>query len=371
MSKWFNTNYHYIVPEFDAQTTFSLNAKQLLLLLLLQIEELQKINKNVKPVIIGPVTYLWLGKEKDDSQKLTLLPKLLEVYSELLALLAEKNITWVQIDEPVLVLEISTQWQEALQSSYNKLGKSKVKLLLTTYFGELKNNLKLACELPVAGLHLDAVNAPHEIDLAIEYLGTDKILSLGIINACNILKTDLNQTLDQLLPIHQKLQDRLWLAPSSSLLHVPIDLDNEEKLDYEVKSWLAFAVQKLQELSLIGRALTEGLSGVEAAFTYNKLCIESRQQSQRVHKQDIKSKVLNITPELGQRNQNIPQREALQQSYLNLPSYPTTTIGSFPQTSDIRQLRQAKRLGDINEEQYKKALKSPLNFVLMSKMSLA
>ncbi|MFT7052693.1 MAG: 5-methyltetrahydropteroyltriglutamate--homocysteine methyltransferase [Psychromonas sp.] len=366
MTKWFNTNYHYIVPEFDAHTTFSLNAQQLLE----QIEELQKINKNVKPVIIGPVTYLWLGKEKDDSQKLALLPKLLEVYAELLALFAEKKITWVQVDEPVLVLEIPKQWQEALQSSYQKLGKSKVNLLLTTYFGELKDNLKLACELPVAGLHLDAVNAAHEIELAIEYLGNEKVLSLGIINGCNIWKTDLNQTLETLAPIHQKLQDRLWLAPSSSLLHVPIDLNNEEKLDYEVKSWLAFAVQKLQELSLIGRALNDGLSSVKTALDYNKLCIASRRNSQLVHKQDIKTKVLNITPEQGQRNQGISQREPLQQSYLNLPSYPTTTIGSFPQTSEIRQLRQAKRLGDINDEQYKTSIKASIEYCIIEQNAL-
>ncbi|MEH6454337.1 MAG: 5-methyltetrahydropteroyltriglutamate--homocysteine S-methyltransferase, partial [Psychromonas sp.] len=360
MTKWFNTNYHYIVPEFNAQTTFSLHAQQLVA----QIEELQQINKNVKPVIIGPVTYLWLGKEKDNSQKLDLLPQLLAVYSELLALLATKGISWVQIDEPILVLELDKQWQDVLQKSYQKLGQAEVKLLLTTYFGQLKDNLKLACELPVAGLHLDAINAEHEINDAINYLGEHKVLSLGIINGCNIWKTDLNASIEKLIPIHQKLQDRLWLAPSSSLLHVPVDLNNEQKLDYEVKSWLAFAVQKLQELSLLGRALNDGIDTVESTFSYNKLCIDSRRNSERVHNQKVKQQVREISPELGQRAQGFDQRAPLQQAYLKLPSYPTTTIGSFPQTNDIRNLRKAKRVGDINETQYKDAIKQSIELCI-------
>lgn len=360
MTKWFNTNYHYIVPEFDTQTRFSLNAQQLLA----QIEELQKINQNVKPVIIGPVTYLWLGKEKDNSDKLALLPQLVTVYSELLSLLEEKGITWVQVDEPVLVLEISAQWQEALKYAYQTLAEHKIKLLLTTYFGELKDNLQLASELPVAGLHLDAINGEHEISKAIEYLDDHKVLSLGVINGCNIWKTDLTKLLKTLTPIHEQLQDRLWLAPSSSLLHVPVDLNNEEKLDYEIKSWLAFATQKLQELNLIGRALNHGLEEVRSTFDYNKLCIDSRRNSLRVHNHEVQQKVAKITPEMGKRKLNITQREPLQQAYLQLPRYPTTTIGSFPQTNDIRSLRKDKRLGNINEMQYKNSIKESIQFCI-------
>ncbi|WP_354623283.1 5-methyltetrahydropteroyltriglutamate--homocysteine S-methyltransferase [Psychromonas sp. MME2] len=360
MTKWFNTNYHYIVPEFTSATHFSLHAEKLLE----QISELQQINNNVKPVIIGPITYLWLGKEKDNSNKLDLLPQLITVYAELLTLLAEKNITWVQIDEPILVLEIATQWQEALKTAYQALSESKVKLLLTTYFAELKDNLPLACELPVAGLHIDAINAENEIADAIHYLGKDKILSLGVINGCNIWKTDLNKLYATLAPIHEQLQDRLWLAPSSSLLHVPVDLNSEQELDYEIKSWLAFAVQKLQELNLIGRALNLGLDEVKTAFEYNKLCIDSRHNSPRVHNFEVQKQLANITPELGKRKQSIAQREPLQQAYLNLPRYPTTTIGSFPQTNEIRGLRKAKRLGDINETQYKNSIKKTIAFCI-------
>ncbi|MCG6200424.1 5-methyltetrahydropteroyltriglutamate--homocysteine S-methyltransferase [Psychromonas antarctica] len=356
MTKWFNTNYHYIVPEFTQQTTFSLNANDLLK----QIEELQKINENIKPVIIGPVTYLWLGKEKDNSNKLELLPDLLEIYVELFALLAEKGIEWLQIDEPILVLEINNQWQNALQIAYQRLQQSNLKLLLTTYFGELKDNLQLACELPVAGLHLDAINARHEVEPAITYLSEDKVLSLGVINGCNIWKSDLNGILEWLTPIHHKLQQRLWIAPSSSLLHVPVDLQSEHKLDPEIKSWLAFATQKLQELSLLGTALNNGITSVIAPLEENRLALQNRRNSTRVSNPKVQSRVAAINASLGKRKQVFKQRAALQQSYLNLPNYPTTTIGSFPQTNDIRATRRAKRLGEINEVQYKNSMKESI-----------
>lgn len=356
MTKWFNTNYHYIVPEFDAQTTFTLNAENLLG----QIAELQQLNKNVKPVIIGPVTYLWLGKEKDQSNKLALLPALLEVYAQLFTLLEEKGIEWLQIDEPVLVLEIDKNWQSALQHAYQKLATSKLKLLLTTYFGELKENLQLACELPVAGLHLDAVNARHEVEPAIAYLGQDKILSLGVINGCNIWKTDLNATLAWLTPVHQRLKERLWIAPSSSLLHVPVDLNSEEKLDSEIKSWLAFATQKLQELKVLGSALNQGAETVQRYLEENRLALQARSNSTRVNNPQVQLRVAAISSTLGERKNSFTQRAAIQHAYLNLPSYPTTTIGSFPQTSDIRATRKARRLGEISEIEYKESMQKSI-----------
>ncbi|MGB5445194.1 MAG: 5-methyltetrahydropteroyltriglutamate--homocysteine S-methyltransferase [Psychromonas sp.] len=349
MTKWFNTNYHYIVPEFTGKTTFNLNPDNLLE----QIRELQRINNNVKPVIIGPVTYLWLGKAKDNSNKLDLLPALVTVYQQLFSLLQESGIEWLQIDEPVLVLELDKAWQTALQSAYNSLQNSGLKLLLTTYFGELKDNLALACQLPVAGLHLDAINAQHEVSQAISLLNDQQILSLGVINGCNIWKTDLKKTLAWLTPIHQQLQSRLWLAPSSSLLHVPVDLESEDKLDYEIKSWLAFATQKLHELSLLGRALNHGHESVAEVLNYNELAVKSRSQSPRVNNLDVQQRVQNITPAFGQRQQNFAARSHLQQSYLQLPDFPTTTIGSFPQTAEIRIIRKARRAADISEAQYK------------------
>ena len=360
MTKWFNSNYHYIVPEFDAQTTFTLHADNLIK----QIEELQQITTDVKPVIIGPVTYLWLGKEKDNSNKLNLLPALLEIYAQLFALLAEKGIEWLQIDEPILVMEIDKPWQNALQTAYQKLQQSKIKLLLTTYFGELKDNLQLACELPVAGLHLDVVNARHEVEQAIAYLSEEKVLSLGVINGCNIWKNDLNATLAWLTPIHKLLQQRLWLAPSSSLLHVPVDLDSEQNLDPEIKSWLAFANQKLQELNVLGIALNQGIAAVSKELDENRLAQLSRRNSKRVNNPKVQSKVSNINSDLGSRKQGYTQRAAIQQANLNLPNYPTTTIGSFPQTSDIRATRKAKRLGEINETQYKESMKQSIELCI-------
>ena len=356
MTKWFNTNYHYIVPEFTTDTTFNLNPDNLLE----QIEQLQQINKNVKPVIIGPVTYLWLGKEKDNSNKLDLLPALIDVYQQLFTLLQEKGIEWLQIDEPILVLELDKHWQTALQTAYHSFQNSELKVLLTTYFGELKDNLALACQLPVAGLHLDAINAQHEISQAISLLNDQQVLSLGVINGCNIWKTDLKKTLAWLTPIHQQLQSRLWLAPSSSLLHVPVDLESEDKLDYEIKSWLAFATQKLHELSLLGRALNHGPESVADVLNYNELTVKSRYQSQRVNNLDVQQKVQKITPAFGKRQQSFAARSLLQQSDLKLPIYPTTTIGSFPQTAEIRSTRKAKRTADISEAQYKNKMQATI-----------
>ena len=360
MTKWFNTNYHYIVPEFDKHSTFNLNAENLLN----QIKELQAINKHVKPVIIGPVTYLWLGKEKDKSNKLDLLPKLLITYQTLLQLLNKNNIEWVQIDEPILALEIDTNWKEALKTAYQTFSQTPIKLLLTTYFGELRDNLPLACKLPVAGLHIDAINALHEVPKVIELLGSKKILSLGVINGCNIWKTNLNHTLQWLLPIHEQLQDRLWLAPSSSLLHVPVDLNSEQKLEGEIKNWLAFATQKLEELNLLGQALNGSSESIFLQLTENKLAIESRKNSSKIHNSAVKNSVANINADLGKRKNTFERRKALQKTHLNLPHLPTTTIGSFPQTKEIRATRSAKRLGKIDESDYQREMKNSIKYCI-------
>lgn len=366
MTKWFNTNYHYIVPEFDKDTQFSLHSANLIK----QIKQLQKINPAVKPVIIGPVTYLWLGKEKDNSNKIDLLPALLVVYQLLFDQLAREGVDWVQVDEPILVLDLENQWQAALQSAYQQLSLAPIKILLTTYFGDLKENLALTCALPVAGLHLDTINAQHEVEDAIELISEDKVLSLGIINGCNIWKTDLNKTLSWLTPIHQKLRNRLWLAPSSSLLHVPVDLESEQKIDPEVKSWLAFATQKLQELSIIGQALNAGHETVFEQLSENAIAVQSRATSSRVHDPVVKQRIANIDKKLGQRQQGFAIRSELQQNYLNLPAFPTTTIGSFPQTADIRATRQAKRQGKISKQQYQQAMEKSIQLCVNQQESI-
>ncbi|KAE8753525.1 5-methyltetrahydropteroyltriglutamate--homocysteine S-methyltransferase [Paraburkholderia madseniana] len=349
MTKWFDTNYHYIVPEFSAATEFSLDASRLVD----QLAQARALGVKAKPVIIGPVTYLWLGKAKDDSDKLALLPRLLPVYTALLDQLAAQGVEWVQIDEPALVTELEPAWQHAFVTAYDALKTTSVKLLLATYFGELRDNLALACGLPVQGLHVDAVNGRGEVEQVVARMPADKILSLGVINGRNIWKTDLSAVLEWLTPIHQTLQARLWIAPSCSLLHVPVDLNSEQRLDHEIRSWLAFALQKLDELKIIAKALNDGRESVLAALAENQAAIQSRRTSPRVHNPAVKDAIVKIDAALGRRTSAYPQRAARQSALLNLPAYPTTTIGSFPQTAEIRQARSQFKRGELDEAGYK------------------
>lgn len=353
MTKWFDTNYHYIVPEFDSATRFSLNATRLLE----QIHQAQQFHRQIKPVIIGPVTYLWLGKSKDGSDKLELLDDLLAAYAQLFQSLQQAGVEWVQIDEPVLVMELSEAWKYALRKAYFQLQASPLKLMLTTYFGQLQDNLQLACELPVAGLHLDAISAQDEVAKVIDWLPSHKILSLGVVNGRNVWKTDLTATLDWLEPVAARLQDRLWLAPSCSLLHVPVDLDSEQKLDAEIRTWLAFALQKLDEVKLLAAALNHGRESVAAQLHSNRAAIDSRSQSRRVHRDNVKARVLVIDEAMELRRSGYRQRAALQREKFQLPLFPTTTIGSFPQTQQIRKIRQAFRTGQLSERDYREAMR--------------
>ncbi|GAA3582389.1 5-methyltetrahydropteroyltriglutamate--homocysteine S-methyltransferase [Marinobacter xestospongiae] len=366
MTKWFDTNYHYIVPEVTAETTFALNAERLLS----QLAEAQAAGVNAKPVIIGPVTYLWLSKEKDGSNRLDLLPKLLPVYSELLEKLAAAGAEWVQIDEPALVTELDADWKHALESAYHTLKATQPKLLLATYFGTLQDHLQLACNLPVAGLHVDAVRGRQEIEKVVDWLPSHKVLSVGAIDGRNIWKTDLNAALEWLTPIAEKLGDRLWLAPSCSLLHVPVDLDSEAKLDDDIRSWLAFAKQKLAELTVLTRALNEGYAAVADELAANQAAIESRNNSERVHNPAVKAAVKNITAELGQRKSPYGERADRQRTHLKLPLYPTTTIGSFPQTPDIRKARLAFKKQEISVDHYTAQMKAEIEHAVREQEKL-
>ncbi|KAB8041527.1 5-methyltetrahydropteroyltriglutamate--homocysteine S-methyltransferase [Janthinobacterium aquaticum] len=357
MTKWFDTNYHYIVPEFSAETQFKLDSTRLLA----QLAQARQLGVKAKPVLIGPVTYLWLGKAKDDSDKLSLLSRLLPVYVQLLQQLAGQGVEWVQIDEPILVTELDSAWQQALRTAYEALGQGgHAKLLLATYFGQLQDNLPLACSLPVQGLHLDAINARDEAGQVIAALPASSVLSLGVVNGRNIWKADLNATLDWLEPIHAQLQSRLWIAPSCSLLHVPVDLASEQKLDPEILSWLAFARQKLDEVQLLASALNHGRASVQAALDANQAAINARRQSPRVHNQQLKAAVEGIEASLGQRTGNYAERAIKQAALLNLPAYPTTTIGSFPQTAHIRQARSQLRSGALDEAAYRQLMQAEI-----------
>jgi 5-methyltetrahydropteroyltriglutamate--homocysteine methyltransferase len=352
MTKWFDTNYHYIVPEFDAGTEFKLDASRLLA----QLAEAKAQGIKTKPVIIGPVTYLALGKAKDGSDKLALLPRLLPVYAELLAVLATAGAEWVQIDEPILVTELDAPWQDAFRSAYQSLSTGAVKLLLATYFGQLQENLAVVSALPVQGVHLDAINARNEVELLIQSSPADRIISLGVVNGRNIWKTDLKAMLNWLEPIAKTLGERLWIAPSCSLLHVPVDLENERKMDAEIRSWLAFAVQKLGEISVLATALVKGRAAVAAELAANHAAIASRRASARVNNPAVKAAVAAITRDLGRRQSPFADRAATQAVLLNLPRYPTTTIGSFPQTKEIRLARSAFKAGTIDEAAYVEAM---------------
>lgn len=353
MTKWFDSNYHYIVPEFTADTAFELDASRLLE----QLAQARRLGVKAKPVIIGPVTYLWLGKAKDASDKLALLPRILPAYIALLEQLAAEQIEWVQIDEPILVTELDPEWQRAFVTAYDALNSGKVKLLLATYFGQLQDNLALAAQLPVQGLHIDAttsnIAARAEIEQLIRRLPAASVLSLGVISGRNIWKTDLHATLEWLEPIHRALHDRLWIAPSCSLLHVPVDLAGEQKLDREIHAWLAFALQKLEELQILASALNKGRAAVQEALVANHVAIEKRRNSPRVHNPAVKAALAKIDAGLGRRHGGYEQRAAIQSALLKLPAYPTTTIGSFPQTAAIRLARSQFRAGELDEAAYK------------------
>jgi 5-methyltetrahydropteroyltriglutamate--homocysteine methyltransferase len=356
MTKWFDTNYHYIVPEFTAATEFKLDASRLLE----QLEEAKALGIRAKPLIVGPVTYLAIGKAKDNSDKLALLARLLPVYLELLDSLAAKGVEWVQIDEPILVTELGTDWQHAFNTAYHHLKSSRVKLLLATYFGQLQENQYLAANLPVAGLHIDAVNGHNDVQPLLNLLPRHMVLSLGVINGRNIWKTDLNAVLDWVEPIAQKLGDRLWIAPSCSLLHVPVDLASEQKLDAEVKSWLAYALQKLDELNVLATALNSGRNAVKDALAANQTAVDARRNSPRVNNPAVKAAIAKLNTGLGQRKHPYAQRAPKQAALLKLPTYPTTTIGSFPQTAEIRQARRQFKAGQLDEAGYKTAMRKEI-----------
>ena len=353
MTKWFDTNYHYIVPEFTAATEFKLDASRLLE----QLAEARSQGVKAKPVIIGPVTYLAIGKSKDGSNRLALLERLLPVYAQLLDTLAAQGVEWVQIDEPILVTELDADWQHAFNAAYHHLKVSKVKLLLATYFGQLQENAYLAANLPVAGLHVDAINDREGVRPLLNLLPSHKVLSLGVINGRNIWKTDLNATLDWLEPLAQQVGQRLWIAPSCSLLHVPVDLASEQKLDADILSWLAFARQKLVELQVLAQALNAGRDSVREALAANQAALSARRASPRVNNPAVKLAVSKITRDLGQRESSYNHRAPKQAALLQLPRFPTTTIGSFPQTAKIRQARSEFKAGRLDAAGYQAVMR--------------
>ena len=368
MTKWFDTNYHYLVPEFSIDQKFELSWEQLFE----EVDEAKALGYNVKPVVIGPLTYLWLGKSRGaDFDKLDLLERLLPLYSQIFQRLAVQGAEWVQIDEPILVLDLPQDWKNAFRRAYDQLQKEPLKKLVATYFGDLEDNLELAAGLPVEGLHIDLVRAPEQYPTILDRMPAYKILSLGLIDGRNVWRCDLENALSVAGHAHSRLNDRLWLAPSCSLLHCPLDLEREDQLDVELKSWLAFSIQKCQEVA----ALTRVVNGVETAaastaFKQSRAVQASRAASPRIHKPHVQARLAAITPTASQRRSVFAERSIKQQAVLDLPAYPTTTIGSFPQTAAIRLARQSFKQSKISPAEYTEAMHSEIRHAVQIQEAL-
>ncbi len=361
MTKWFDTNYHYLVPEFDSRTQFRLDASWLTD----EVREAQALGIRVKPVVLGPLTYLWLGKEKEPGfDRLSLLPQLLPAYCELLGELGRLGIEWVQIDEPALVLDLPPAWQQQIELVFEALAGNGPKLLLATYFagvGHLADRLKA---LPVAGLHLDLIRDISQLSVFIDNFSSHQVLSLGIIDGRNIWRCDLERTLDLLEPVRARLGDKLWLAPSCSLLHCPLSLEQETGLDHEIRSWLAFAHEKLNELALLKRGLSEGRSAIAYELAVSDGARSSRALSRRIHNPAVTAQIAALSPEAGRRKSPFVQRQQVQQQRFRLPLFPTTTIGSFPQIADIRSARRDLKSGTIDETEYRRRIRSQIRLAV-------
>jgi 5-methyltetrahydropteroyltriglutamate--homocysteine methyltransferase len=355
MTKWFDTNYHYLVPELHAEQNFRLRGDKPVA----EYLEARAQGLEARPVLLGPVSFLLLSKAVDGSDRLALLERLLPVYAELLTKLKQAGAEWVQIDEPCLVLDQDGDDHAAYRSAYHALSTAeRPKLLLTTYFGPLAENLPLAAELPVDGLHIDLVRAPEQLDAVLDALGEEKIISLGLVDGRNVWRADLDRALRTLRRAHDRYGGkRVQIAPSCSLLHVPVDASVETALPADLKSWLAFATQKIGEL----RVLADAVKGLVRAYTTMDTAREhqlARQHSERVHRAAVAERVAAIDAADLSRRSPHAARKAAQQQHLHLPLFPTTTIGSFPQTHEVREARAQFKSRKLSVEDYEAFLET-------------
>ena len=353
MTKWFDTNYHYIVPEFSEATLFRLNAP----LLLEQVEEAKAWGK-VKFVVPGAFTYLKLGKNRGTlSSVWDLVEPLKVVYERLFDEMKRAGVSLVQLDEPCLATELSAEEREIFRTIYGKLDFGGLSAMATVYFGEVNFDLKALFELPFAGFHLDGVRGEDQIETAASLLPDGKFLSVGLIDGRNVWKSDMEATVAKARRLLSKLGDRLTVSCSCSLLHVPVDLARETKLDPEIARRLAFARQKLEELGVLKDVLN-GREAEHAEFLKNNAeDIRQSRESERFRHAAVKEALAAVTPAMTQRRSPFSERKALQSRTLGLPKYPTTTIGSFPQTADIRKARRAFKNGDLSRADYEAAMK--------------
>jgi 5-methyltetrahydropteroyltriglutamate--homocysteine methyltransferase len=355
MTKWFDTNYHYLVPEFTPDQTFSLSCDRLIH----QVQEAGEAGFRAKAVITGPFTFLGLGKSTVQGfDRWELLDKIVPVYVRLVETLS-RECEWIQIDEPILVTDVNPRILERIGDVYRTLvqAASPAKIILATYFGDLGESLQTVLSLPVAGVHLDLVRAPSQLKRALAILPEGKILSLGVVNGRNIWRADVDACLEMIKKARAALPDaRLMLAPSCSLLHVPLDLDLETELDPEIKSWLAFAKQKCRELEVLARVARD--EDVETELAETRTILDARKTSHLVVNTAVQQRLKQLTPAMALRDSSYSERAKVQRARLGLPLLPTTTIGSFPQTADIRESRRQFKTGRLSEEGYKAIMRS-------------
>lgn len=355
MTKWFDTNYHYIVPEFYKGQIFKLFSTKIID----EYYEAKQLGIQTKPVLIGPVSYLLLGKEKETGfEKIDLIKNLLPVYLDILTRLTALAVEYVQFDEPFLTLDLTEKEQQAFIFVYKEIRKAfpRLKVILATYFGGLENNLFLATNLPVSVLHIDLVRAPQQLATVIEALNDKTVLSLGLVDGRNIWKNDFEQSLSSIANAIAKIgKDRVWVAPSCSLIHVPVDLDNEtneKDLSPTVKQWLAFAKQKIEEVVTLKRLLEyQPSSAVLKKLELNQTAKANRNTSELIHNQLVKDRVAAVVEKDAIRINKFTERK-IKQLALNLPAYTTTTIGSFPQTAEVRSWRAKFKNGLLTAEAY-------------------
>lgn len=357
MTKWFDTNYHYIVPELYKNTEFKLSSTKIFD----QYSEAKALGVETRPVLIGAITYLKLAKYHDKGEaveNLSFLPKLLPVYKEVLAKLEALGATQIQIDEPFLALDLTDAERKLYADTYAELAKStKLQITIATYFDDLRDNLKTAVDLPVAGLHVDLVRRPQQLDEILAVFPSNKTLSIGVVDGRNIWKNNFANSTKLIDKAVAKLgKDNVVIAPSCSLVHTPVDLANEKKLDAEIKDWLSFATQKLTEIVTLTKYTNSGKEAVAKEFAANEASNKARETSAKIHNQEVKKRVSAITPADSKRDSDFKTRIAKQNKAFGLPLLPTTTIGSFPQTEDVRQARAKFKKGELTEAQYNKFL---------------
>jgi 5-methyltetrahydropteroyltriglutamate--homocysteine methyltransferase len=360
MTKWFDTNYHYLVPELSSGQRFAISSTK-------PVDEFRQaaaIGITTRPVILGPVSFLMLSKHVGSGTNFELLPALCEVYAELLGAIADAGASWVQIDEPVLALDLDAEGRSAVTRAYGTLREAspRLRLLVATYFAGLADNLLTAVRLPIDALHLDAVADPDQVDVAVTEAPDTLALSLGVVDGRNVWRTNLDATLTRLEEVQRSLgQERLFIGPSCSLMHLPVDLDLEPSIDPELRSWLAFAVQRLREITTLARGLNDGREAVAEELAGSRAAVAARAASPRVHDVSVSRRLAEHDPALEQRSSPYSVRRKLQAARLNVPVLPTTTIGSFPQTPEVRALRAQYRRGHIDTQAYEEGLRAYIN----------